>query len=80
MGHTINVDIWQTYGFVLEIVKLVCPKSHAPFFMNNILRYENSIAIKEECMDSATLHKFPGLDERGMKQKPNTTRIMFLYL
>ena len=35
-----------------------CPKSHAPSLTRYIFRYENSIAIKEVCLDRVTLHNF----------------------
>ena len=35
-----------------------CPKSHAPSLTRYILRYENSIAIKEVLLDRVTLHNF----------------------
>ena len=35
-----------------------CPKSHAPSLTRYIFGYENSIAIKEVCVDRATLHNF----------------------
>ena len=35
-----------------------CSKSHAPSLTRYILRYNNSITIKEVCMDRVTLHNF----------------------
>ena len=49
--HTISVSLMICTG---------CPKSHAPSFMNYILRYENNIAIKEVCLDGVTLQNVLG--------------------
>ena len=66
--HNRNVDIYAVsregkHNHIINMRGWIhtctgCPKSNAPSLTCYILRYENSIVIKEVCSDRVTFHNF----------------------
>ena len=51
-------SVRKSFPFCFQMLSTGCPKSHAPSLTRYIFRYENSIAIKEVCLDRVTLYNF----------------------